>query len=153
MSNQPIIIGITGTFGSGKGEMADYLIKQGFVHFSFRDFFTEEILRRGLPVNRDSMRDVANSLREEHGGDYIAKVLWQRAYDSGKNSVLESIRAPIEVNYLFEQPNTFLLCVDAPIEIRYERIKNRGTVTDLVSLEEFKKQEQAENILPRNFSF
>jgi len=143
-SNHPIIIGITGTFGSGKGEMANYLIEKGFSHFSFRDFLVEEIKRRGLPVDRDSMRNTANALREEHGGDYIAQVLWDRAFAAGKSAVLESIRAPIEVDYLAKQPNTFLFSVNAPIELRYERIVNRGTSTDSVTLEQFKIQEDAE---------
>ena len=59
-----ITIGITGTLGAGKGTIVDYLVKsRGFEHYSVRAFITEEIKRRGLPVNRDSMTQVGNDLR------------------------------------------------------------------------------------------
>ena len=51
-----IIIGITGTLGAGKGTIVDYLVKnKGYHHYSVRAYLTEEIKRRNLPVNRDSM--------------------------------------------------------------------------------------------------
>jgi len=61
-----IIIGITGTLGAGKGTIVDYLInKKDFKHFSARAFLVEEIEKRGLENNRDSMVLVANELREK----------------------------------------------------------------------------------------
>ncbi|HEX3095769.1 MAG TPA: AAA family ATPase, partial [Patescibacteria group bacterium] len=45
-----IIIGITGTAGSGKGTVVEYLVsKYGFKHYSARGFITEELVRRNLP--------------------------------------------------------------------------------------------------------
>ena len=55
-----MIIGITGSFGAGKGTVVEYLIDKGYKHFSAREFLTEEILRRGMSVDRDSMIAVAN---------------------------------------------------------------------------------------------
>ena len=58
-----LVIGITGTLGAGKGTMVEYLIKEkGFNHFSVRQFLLEEIRKRNLPENRDSMVVVANEL-------------------------------------------------------------------------------------------
>ena len=65
--SKKIIIGITGTLGAGKGAVVDYLLGQkGFKHFSARALFTDEIINRGLPVNRDTMTEVANELRMIH---------------------------------------------------------------------------------------
>ena len=36
------------------------------------------------------------------------------------------------------------MAVDAPVEVRFKRITERGTVTDHVSFEEFRAQEDAE---------
>ncbi|MBQ4206222.1 MAG: AAA family ATPase, partial [Bacteroidales bacterium] len=58
------IIGITGTLGAGKGTIVEYLIeKKGYVHYSVRAFLAEEIKRRGMEVNRDTLTMVANELR------------------------------------------------------------------------------------------
>ena len=43
-----------------------------------------------------------------------------------------------------KQNSTFLVAVDAPIEIRYERIYKRGSETDSVPFEKFKEQEEVE---------
>ena len=58
------IIGITGTLGAGKGTVVDFLVSEkGYKHYSVRSFISEEIIKRNLPLNRDSMVVVANDLR------------------------------------------------------------------------------------------
>ena len=67
-----VVIGITGTAGSGKGTVAQYLVdKYGFKHFSVRDFLIEEIKKRGMEINRDSMIIVADDFRKNYGSGYL----------------------------------------------------------------------------------
>ena len=140
-----MIIGITGSFGAGKGCVADYLVNQkGFTHFSARSFITKEIERRGLPVNRDSMIEVANDLRKEGGPTFIFEQLVQSAKDHGGNAVVESVRAVAEAQYIKEQGGV-VLGIDADPVIRYERIVKRGNETDHVSFEEWRDQEIRES--------
>ncbi len=138
-----MILGITGSFGAGKGAVVDYLTQKGFVHFAARTFLIEEIERRGLPVNRDSMASVANELRAQHGPTYVMEELLKQAEASGKDAVIESLRAKAEVEYI-QQEGGIVLGVDAPAEIRFERVIKRASETDHVTYEKWVEQEKKE---------
>lgn len=140
-----IIIGITGTIGSGKGTVVEYLTKKkNFAHYSARDFLIEEVTRRNLPIDRDSFTIVANDLRREHGPFFIALSLYNKAVTQGKNAIIESLRTPGEVSFLRGKKVFFLLAVDADLKLRYKRIVKRNFSTDHVSFEKFKSDEARE---------
>lgn len=140
-----LIIGITGTLGAGKGTIVDYLVQEkGLVHFSVRGFISEEIERRGLIVNRDSMVTVANELRAQHSPSYIVDQLYEQALLIGNNCVIESIRTPGEVDSLRSKGNFMLFAVDADPLSRYNRIVTRNSATDHVSYQTFIENEQRE---------
>ncbi len=139
-----IILGITGTLGAGKGTVADYLKEKGFGYHSVREFLTEEIVKRGMPVNRDSMVEVANDLRKKNGPSYILDTLYARAESAGKDAVIESIRTVGEVEEL-RKKGMLLLAVDADPQVRYSRVQFRKTETDHVSFETFMEHELRES--------
>lgn len=138
-----MIIGITGTNGSGKGAVVEYLVAQkGFSHYSARAFIINEIHFRHLPVNRSTMRETANALRKEHGPSYLVESMLKLAAED-TNAVMESIRTIGEAQFLKSQ-GAFILAVDADKQLRYDRVVARGTETDKISFEEFVKQEDCE---------
>ncbi len=139
-----IIFGITGTLGAGKGTIVKFLEEKGFRHYSVREFLIEEITRRGMPVNRDSMNTVGEGLRAEHGASYVIDTLYQRAEEMGENAIIESIRTVGEVTSLKQKGGT-LIAVDADPHIRYERAVARGSATDKVSFEKFIADEERES--------
>jgi len=140
-----IIIGITGTLGAGKGTIVDYLVsRRGFLHFSVRDFIKDEIILRGMPVDRDSMVVVANSLRAANSPSFIVDQLYEQAAKTGQNCVIESIRTLGEVVSLRAKGNFVLLAVDADPDLRYGRIKTRNSETDHVTFSTFLENERRE---------
>ncbi|MBP9711116.1 MAG: AAA family ATPase [Candidatus Pacebacteria bacterium] len=138
-----MIIGITGTLGAGKGTVVEYLKTKGFKHFSARAFFIEDVQKRGLPVNRDTITEVANDLRAQHGPGYFTEEALRRAGAEGGDVVIESIRTVGEVMHLASHGAT-LWAVDADKRTRYDRIYKRASETDQISFEKFVADEERE---------
>lgn len=139
-----MIVGLAGSFAAGKGTVVEYLVSQkGFTHYSASGFITEEIVRRDLPVNRDSMIMVANDMRLQHGPSYIIDSLYTRAQAVGGNVIIESLRAVAEVRRIQELGGV-VIGVDAHPQIRYDRAVARNSVKDNVTFEHWLQQEQAE---------
>lgn len=133
-----MIIGITWTLWAGKGTISDYLIeKKWFKHYSVSWYITQEVQKRWLEVNRDSMYQVWRDLKKQNWADFIVMELYKQAKQEWNNAIIESIRSPWEVDWLKELDDFMLLSVDADIKIRYDRIKLRGSSKDNVDFETF----------------
>jgi dephospho-CoA kinase len=137
-----MIIGITGTNGSGKGTIVKYLEENGFRHFSARKLLLSHV-KEGQPANRDTLIVIADKLRKEHGPSYIAETLFEQA-QKYPNAVIESLRAIGEIEALREKGNFMLLAIDADQKTRYDRICARKSATDHITFKEFCKQEDLE---------
>jgi len=140
------IIWITGPQAAWKWEIVNYLVeKKWFTHYSVRGFLTKEIEKRWLPLDRDSMREVANDLRANHEPSYIVDQLFIEAKQNWKDAIIESIRAIWEVESLKKNSDFILLAVNAEQKLRYERAIARKSESDFVSFEKFQEQEALEN--------
>jgi len=141
MKKEVRLIGLTGTNGAGKGEVAAYFEKKGYAYFSLSDLIREELLKKGKEVTRNNLIKMGNQFREKGGYDILARLVMKKV--KGK-AVIDSIRNPKEVEYLRKQKSFILLAVDAPVDLRYERAKKRGRVESASTLHEFIKKEAEE---------
>ena len=136
-----MLIGITGMSGSGKGTVVEYLKEKGFEYYSVSGFIGEEVERRGLMVDRDSLIAMGNELRSLYGADYILLQLIEKT--KGRDAIIESVRTVGEVKTL-KKNGGVLWAVTADQKLRYERVKLRGSNKDNVSFEKFCEQEKGE---------
>ena len=138
-----MIIGLTGTNGSGKTVAANHLRKKGFSCYSLSDVIREELAARGLRPTRENLIAEGNRLRSEFGPAVLARRI-ARKFRLDQNYVVDSIRTPQEVRALRECGAFHLLHLDAPREVRYERALRRGGNRVPASFTEFCEQEERE---------
>jgi len=143
-----MILGSTGKNAAGKGEVADYLKTKGFVYYSLSDVIREEATKRGLGHSRDNLINLGNELRKKFGPSYLAKQINKKIeqQDKNQNFIIDSIRSPFEAKELMKNKGFVLAGIDAPIELRFKRLRERNRAGDAKTLEGFKEQEQRENL-------
>ncbi|MBU0461535.1 MAG: AAA family ATPase [Nanoarchaeota archaeon] len=142
-----MIIGLTGSFCAGKDVVAEYLQKkQGFSHISLSDLIREELREKKIPIIRKNLQDYANEKRASEGHSYFADKALKRI-ESNKRYIVTSIRHPEEVRALEKGQDFFLIFVDAPLQLRFKRMRARKDrkENDAKTLKEFKANEAKEN--------
>jgi len=139
-----MILGITGTNGSGKGAVVDHLISKGYAHFSVRARLEEALRELDIQIDRTALRNYANELRKEHGAGYLVKLFLNEIKEKGiENAVIESIRTVGEFEYL-KSEGVYVIAVDANRKLRFDRIKCRASNTDKLDFETFVMEEERE---------
>jgi len=129
-----LVVGLTGSFGSGCSTLKNSLVKLGFEPFSLSKFVKDAWHKEtGKPTEealRENLQDVGDKLREENRrNSYLAELAIGEANKKvGENSplVFDNIRNIGEVDYFRKTfPNFFLIAVDCSPGIRWERVKKR----------------------------
>ncbi len=128
------VIGTVGLPGSGKGEAATVAREDGIPVVTMGDVVRQETADRGLDPAKDH-GTVAQALREENGPAAIAErslPMIEDRLEDHDTVLVDGIRSDVEVD-VFEQRfgDAFtLVSIEAPFEIRAERIDERGRDAD-----------------------
>ena len=139
-----MILGISGPYAAGKGEVIAYLRERSFYVLSLSDVIRQELARQGLEETRERMIEAGNALRSENGPAVLAERLVAQLLPD-RNYVIDSVRHSAEVSALRAADAHFkLLWVDGDEATRLERIRARGRGGDPVSLEELRRLEGRE---------
>lgn len=142
-----IIIGLSGTNGSGKDTVAHLLVeKYGFLFADATQMLGDELTKRGLSHERENKSALSAEWRREFGmGVIVDKAV--EAFEKGdyKGIIVGSLRHPGEADRVHELGGT-MLWVDADPKVRYERItkNDRGRVEDQKTFEEFLAEQERE---------
>ena len=85
------IIGLSGTFSSGKDTLAKLLSDDyGFVHISTSDIVRELSLARYNSTDRVYLQKISNEYREKMGNDYFAAEAYKRYLNLVKQKKLKA---------------------------------------------------------------
>ena len=126
-----MIIGLTGSLAAGKEVVSDFFKEKGFIYFSLSNEVRQVAKERGIELTRKNLQDIGNELRETKGIGVLAKrVLNKIKTNKSSNFIIDGIRNPAEIDILKELNNFFLIAVDAPKEIRFERFVKRDRESD-----------------------
>lgn len=149
------VLAFVGAPAAGKTEAASVAMEMGIPVITMGDVIRGELRRRGLPLSDENAGRIANELRAREGMDAIAKrciplikgIKDVEEKKAKKVIVIDGIRGIAEVETFKKEFGTdfVLVRIDAPLILRYERIKTRGRGDDLLSIEEFKEREEREN--------
>lgn len=133
-----MIIGLTGSLAAGKGVVSNYLKEKGFVYLSLSDELREIAKELKIELTRKNLQDLGNKLREEKGSGVLAEHVSNKIKNQEyKKAIVDGIRNPEEVNVLRKLKDFSLVAVDAPQEIRFERLVSRNRESDPQTWEEF----------------
>jgi|SRR2546426_836825 len=138
-----MLIGLTGRNAAGKGEVARYLQKKSFYYYSLSDVIREEIRSRGLEPTRELLITVGNELRQRYGSKILAERILAKIEDD-RHYVIDSIRNPAEVDAFRAAKHFKLIRIEAPPEVRFQRIFKRQRESDPKTLQEFFELENRE---------
>ncbi|WP_135303857.1 AAA family ATPase [Haloarcula amylovorans] len=124
------VIGIVGLPGSGKSEAANVAADMGVPVVTMGDVIRQECRDRGLDPATEHGR-IAQALREENGSGAIAErslPLIENELTESDTVLVDGIRSDVEVEAFRDSfGESFLLVeVDAPFELRAERLDLRG---------------------------
>lgn len=129
-----MIIGVTGPIAVGKGVVVRYLNDKGFESLSLSDVLREECRNQNLELTRENLQNMGEDLRKRFGKGVLAERILHKIT---KNSLVESIRKPEEVYVLKNAPQFYLIGINAPLKLRYERMVKRAREEDKPSYENF----------------
>ena len=139
-----LIIVTTGLPGSGKGTFATVAKELRIPVLVMGDVVRNEVMKRGLELTPENIRYVARQLRIEEGPVAVAKRIAERLREMKECAVLiDGVRSMEEVKLFKEFGKVVVISIEAPFEIRLNRILKRGRVDD-VNEEELRKRDEME---------
>lgn len=135
-----LIIGLTGSLGSGCTTAARKLGENGYNYISISSDILEPLSKKySLPFNKPhEKQDFGNYVRKHLRNEYKEQLL-QQVKEKGNNVVIECFRNPIEIDFLRDVfPHFYLIALFAPKEER----KKRSSIKEFDSVDKRDEEEK-----------
>jgi Uncharacterized protein conserved in archaea len=141
------VIAFVGMPGAGKSEASAVAREMGMPVVIMGDVLRDEVRGRGLPPTDENIGGVANQLRKDEGMDAIAKRCIPKIEAlQARAVVIDGIRGIAEVE-TFKRAfgeNFTLVKIDAPFELRLERLRRRARSDDMGTADWLKQRDERE---------
>lgn len=140
------VIGLTGTLSSGK-EVVREIIEKNTSSYSvvLSSLLKEDALKKqGISITREIRQNLGNELRKQYGNDVLVKIAVSFMQKNKDFLIIDGIRSPGEADFLRGKfgDDFKLIAVDAPQQIRFERMNQRKREGDPTTWEEFVKLDE-----------
>lgn len=125
MRKEPLLLGITGAFGSGKTTAAAFFAAHGFHRIILSSFLEEEI-RKDFhgEITRKMLQDKGNELREKFGAGELAKrALAYIEKEKLEHVVIDGVRNLEEMEVLCANPHFLFMAIVADRDKRLKRLQ------------------------------
>jgi len=140
------VIGVLGTIGSGKGTIADFLKNYGYKKINMGNLVRAEARKRKIKSTRENLHNLQLRLRKNNPYYFINKVIEKINKSKYDKWVVDGLRNPEDAKMLKKVFNAKIIFVDAPVELRWERIRKRRRGKEAkISLKDFIRVEKEEN--------
>lgn len=123
------VIGIIGEKGSGKGTFVHILQalsnkSVGYVKSS--ELLAETLNLWGIPLTRNNLQQLAIIMDNQYGVGSLSRAVQKRIDNLDTSLVVyESIRWQSDAEMIRSFPNSILIYITAPVEVRYRRTLER----------------------------
>ncbi|AKB84396.1 dephospho-CoA kinase [Methanococcoides methylutens] len=141
------IIAFVGMPAAGKSVASDVVKEQKIDVVNMGDVIRDEVKARGLEPTDANTGGVANDLRDREGMDAVAKRCVPKIEALGKDLVVvDGVRGIAEVIFFKDHfgEDFTLVFIDAPLEMRFERVSSRGRSDDMTDIEALKTRDERE---------
>jgi len=139
-----MILGLTGTMSSGKGEVVKHLKTKGFEHYVYSDILKEIAKQRDIELTRENLQKLGNDIKKETRSLGILSKKMLKKIKTDK-AVVDGIRNADEIRELRKKRDVYIIGINASQRLRYERIRKRNREGDPKTFSEFKRLDNLEN--------
>ncbi|RLF67658.1 MAG: hypothetical protein DRN26_01730, partial [Thermoplasmata archaeon] len=147
------IIAIVGYPGAGKTEVRRLMEElYGLKGVAMGDVVRAYAEKLGVPMTPEEISRFADNMRRIHGMDYWARKTVEyikelaRERKLGRTVIIDGVRNIEEIEYfkrVFGE-NLIIVCVNAPEEIRLQRLLERGRKDDIKTIEDLRMRDEIE---------
>ena len=150
MSQDILIVALTGMPGAGKTTVANYLAQKGIPLLIMGDVVREAAQNEGLEPTSDSLAKLMIELRKKNGPEAIAYLVANKIKNMKKEGnefgvlIVDGIRSMAEIQVLKDVGDIKLLAIHGSITTRYSHIRERARSDVPSNIGEFDKRDRVE---------